>query len=64
MHTFRVVVAENILCISGVPVLVHCSGGWDRTTHAVALAKLIADNYYRTIKVSIKFASNGYVSLW
>lgn len=33
------------------PILVHCSDGWDRTTQVVALAQLMLDPYYRTIKV-------------
>ena len=35
-----------------LPVLVHCSDGWDRTPQIVALAELMLDPYYRTIKVS------------
>ena len=33
------------------PILVHCSDGWDRTSHVVALAQLMLDPYYRTIQV-------------
>ena len=36
-----------------VPVLVHCSDGWDRTPQVVTLAKIILDPYYRTIEVSV-----------
>eukprot|EP00602_Paraphysomonas_sp_CaronLab_P004242 CAMPEP_0185028042 /NCGR_PEP_ID=MMETSP1103-20130426/13482_1 /TAXON_ID=36769 /ORGANISM="Paraphysomonas bandaiensis, Strain Caron Lab Isolate" /LENGTH=831 /DNA_ID=CAMNT_0027562281 /DNA_START=33 /DNA_END=2528 /DNA_ORIENTATION=+ len=32
----------------GVPVLVHCSHGWDRTSQVVALAQVMLDPYYRT----------------
>ena len=35
-----------------LPVLVHCSDGWDRTPQVVALAKIILDPHYRTIEVS------------
>ena len=35
-----------------LPVLVHCSDGWDRTPQVVALAKIILDSHYRTIEVS------------
>ncbi|XKL68031.1 hypothetical protein PGB90_003522 [Kerria lacca] len=31
-------------------VLVHCSDGWDRTAQLTALAMLLLDPYYRTIK--------------
>ena len=31
-------------------VVVHCSDGWDRTAHLTALAMLMLDSYYRTIK--------------
>ncbi|XP_043275245.1 myotubularin-related protein 2 isoform X2 [Venturia canescens] len=31
-------------------VLVHCSDGWDRTAQLTALAMLMLDPYYRTIK--------------
>ncbi|XP_057340211.1 myotubularin-related protein 2 isoform X1 [Microplitis mediator] len=31
-------------------VLVHCSDGWDRTVQLTALAMLLLDPYYRTIK--------------
>ncbi|KAJ1364070.1 hypothetical protein KIN20_024072 [Parelaphostrongylus tenuis] len=34
----------------GQSVLVHCSDGWDRTTQIVSLAKLMGDEYYRTIQ--------------
>ncbi|KAK6745353.1 hypothetical protein RB195_011842 [Necator americanus] len=34
----------------GHSVLVHCCEGWDRTPQIVSLAKIIGDEYYRTIK--------------
>ncbi|PIO67045.1 hypothetical protein TELCIR_11220 [Teladorsagia circumcincta] len=34
----------------GQSVLVHCSDGWDRTTQIVSLAKLMGDEYYRTVQ--------------
>lgn len=32
------------------PVVVHCSDGWDRTPQIVALAEIMLDPYYRTMK--------------
>lgn len=31
-------------------VVVHCSDGWDRTSQLTALAMLLLDPYYRTMK--------------
>lgn len=31
-------------------VLVHCSDGWDRTAQLTALAMLMLDPYYRTLR--------------
>ena len=31
-------------------VVVHCSDGWDRTSQLTALAMLMLDPFYRTIK--------------
>ena len=31
----------------GVPVLVHCSHGWDRTSQVVAIAQVMLDPFYR-----------------
>jgi myotubularin-related protein 1/2 len=33
-----------------IPVVLHCSHGWDRTSQAGALAQLLLDSYYRTKK--------------
>ncbi|KVI05084.1 Myotubularin phosphatase domain-containing protein [Cynara cardunculus var. scolymus] len=38
------------VAMESASVLVHCSDGWDRTTQLVALASLLLDPYYRTIK--------------
>jgi len=33
-----------------MPVLLHCSHGWDRTSQVSALAQLLLDPYYRTME--------------
>jgi protein tyrosine/serine phosphatase len=33
-----------------VAALIHCSDGWDRTAQLSALAQIILDPFYRTIK--------------
>jgi myotubularin-related protein 1/2 len=33
-----------------MPILVHCSHGWDRTSQVCALAQLLLDPYYRTVE--------------
>ncbi|KAI3799645.1 hypothetical protein L1987_34944 [Smallanthus sonchifolius] len=38
------------VALESASMLVHCSDGWDRTTQLVALASLLLDPYYRTIK--------------
>lgn len=53
-HVMRVLsgarrVAE-VLHEDGASVLVHCSDGWDRTPQLVALAQLILDPFYRSIR--------------
>lgn len=40
----------RVLELEGSSVLVHCSDGWDRTAQLTALAQLMIDPYYRTIK--------------
>lgn len=34
----------------GIPVLVHCSHGWDRTAQVCSLSQLLLDPYYRTME--------------
>jgi len=36
--------------VSGTNVLVHCSDGWDRTSQTCAVAQLLLDPFYRTIR--------------
>merc|ERR1712176_1644216 len=31
-------------------IVVHCSDGWDRTSQVVALAQILLDPFYRTIR--------------
>ena len=38
----------RIIYQHSIPVLVHCSDGWDRTSQVSALAQIILDPYYRT----------------
>lgn len=40
----------RVLELEGASALVHCSDGWDRTAQLCALAQLIIDPYYRTIR--------------
>ncbi|OWZ21486.1 Alpha-1,3-mannosyltransferase [Phytophthora megakarya] len=35
---------------NGMSVLTHCSDGWDRTAQMVALAELMLDPYYRSLR--------------
>jgi myotubularin-related protein 1/2 len=35
---------------SGIPALIHCSDGWDRTAQLCSLAQLYLDDHYRTVK--------------
>lgn len=38
------------ICVHNQNVLVHCTDGWDRTAQLSALAQLLLDGRYRTIK--------------
>lgn len=40
----------RVLELEGSSALVHCSDGWDRTAQLTALAQLMIDPYYRTIR--------------
>lgn len=37
------------LLVVRVPVLTHCSDGWDRTSQLSSLAQLVLDPFYRTL---------------
>lgn len=43
-------------------VLVHCSGGSDRSTQLISLAEILLDPYYRTIKGFIVLVEKEWVS--
>ena len=48
-------------------VLVHCSDGWDRTAQLTALAMLMLDPHYRTIRgfqVSVCGCGGGEGCVW
>ena len=40
----------HLMSRRGISCLVHCSDGWDRTSQLCALAEIMMDPYYRTIK--------------
>ncbi|KAL3671565.1 hypothetical protein V7S43_003482 [Phytophthora oleae] len=40
----------RVLELEGASALVHCSDGWDRTAQLCALAQLMVDPYFRTIR--------------
>lgn len=42
-------IVDKIECMN-TSVVVHCSDGWDRTSQLTALAMLLLDPYYRTMK--------------
>ena len=44
------VVVVTAVETEGRSVLVHCSDGWDRTPQIIALAELLLDPFYRTIR--------------
>lgn len=51
----RSVLVSCSVCVSklteeATSLLIHCSDGWDRTAQLVALTKLCADPFYRTLK--------------
>jgi len=53
-HLFQVlkgaVRVVDVLERRACSVLIHCSDGWDRTSQLSALAMLLLDPHYRTIK--------------
>jgi hypothetical protein len=51
------------MLLKGIPVLVHCSHGWDRTAQVCAIAQLLLDPYYRTIEGFIILLEKDWLSL-
>ena len=53
-HIERILQASlDVACMAGhghKSVLVHCTNGWDRTSQLVAVANLLLDPHYRTLK--------------
>eukprot|EP01102_Stenamoeba_stenopodia_P000745 TRINITY_DN10693_c0_g1_i1.p1 TRINITY_DN10693_c0_g1~~TRINITY_DN10693_c0_g1_i1.p1 ORF type:complete len:990 (+),score=162.51 TRINITY_DN10693_c0_g1_i1:16-2985(+) len=45
-----------------IAAVVHCSDGWDRTSQIVALAELMLDPYYRTIRGFIVLIEKEWLS--
>jgi len=55
MEHARVIMKSAVLIVElldkkNCSVVTHCSDGWDRTSQIVALAELLLDPYYRTMK--------------
>ncbi|CAB9529005.1 Myotubularin-related protein [Seminavis robusta] len=46
-----------------MPVLLHCSHGWDRTSQVSALAQLMLDPYYRTLEGFACLMEKDFMSL-
>eukprot|EP01119_Soliformovum_irregulare_P023607 TRINITY_DN8277_c0_g1_i4.p1 TRINITY_DN8277_c0_g1~~TRINITY_DN8277_c0_g1_i4.p1 ORF type:complete len:190 (+),score=43.47 TRINITY_DN8277_c0_g1_i4:332-901(+) len=40
----------HMIAFEGVPVVVHCSDGWDRTSQLTSLLEIVLDPYYRTME--------------
>ncbi|KAL0206677.1 hypothetical protein P9112_001984 [Eukaryota sp. TZLM1-RC] len=53
LRYIQLILAASTVCAQslcdGVPVIVHCTHGFDRTSQVSALSQLMADSYYRTI---------------
>ncbi len=71
LEYLRLVLQAAVFCVDKVEnccesILSHCSDGWDRTAQIVALAELMLDPYYRTVRgfellVEKEWISFGYV---
>ena len=46
----------------GMPVLVHCSDGWDRTAQVSSLAQMLLDPYYRTLRGFVVLIEKDWLS--
>ena len=47
-HVLRAAYESALSITKSVPVLVHCSHGWDRTAQVCGIAQLFLDPFYRT----------------
>ncbi|XP_071946377.1 phosphatidylinositol-3,5-bisphosphate 3-phosphatase MTMR3-like isoform X2 [Antedon mediterranea] len=55
LHHLSLLLSSAVIIVNAInkeqrPVVVHCSDGWDRTPQLTALAELLLDPYYRTLK--------------
>ena len=48
--------------VKGVPVLVHCSHGWDRTSQVLGLAQILLDPYFRTFDGFAALVEKDFIS--
>jgi len=48
--------------VKGVPVLVHCSHGWDRTSQVLCLAQMLLDPYFRTFDGFATLVEKDFIS--
>ncbi|KAL0236001.1 hypothetical protein GEMRC1_002583 [Eukaryota sp. GEM-RC1] len=69
LRFIQLVLAAGTVCAQslcdGVPVIVHCTHGFDRTSQVCAIAQLLCDSYYRTfngfaVLVEKEFATSGH----
>jgi myotubularin-related protein 1/2 len=68
-HVRTILVAASncaeLIHVSGLPILLHCSDGWDRTSQLSAVTQILLDPYFRTrrgfaVLVEKEFLSMGH----
>lgn len=52
----------RVVGLGGSHVLVHCSDGWDRTSQVAALAEIMLDPFYRTLRGFITLVQKDFLS--